>query len=173
MKNIVLIGFMGTGKTIVGKQLAKRLGFNYLDIDREIEKNTGMTISEIFQTQGESRFRDMEAEAISATSGLSNTVISTGGGAVLRSENLRCLRENGILICLSAKPETIYERVRHSKSRPLLQTEDPLNTIRQLINQREPYYRQADMVVETDGLSPSQIVDEIINSIKGMKHGNS
>ncbi len=166
MKNIVLTGFMGTGKTAVGRYLAKRLGFAYLDIDREIERVSQKTITEIFKTQGEEAFRDLESEVIGAASLLSNTVISTGGGAVIRQDNVSKLREKGIIVCLDASAETVFERVKNNKDRPLLNTDDPLQRIRELMAERKVYYQRADFIVNTEGLSPAQVVDNILKLIR-------
>lgn len=162
MKNIIITGFMGTGKSEAGRIVAGRLGLNLVDVDAMIEDEQNMTISEIFRQFGEPGFRDMEADAVRRLSLMNNLVVSTGGGVVLRDENMANLRKNGTIICLTASPETILERVGHDNSRPLLQTDDPLAAIRQLLQDREKYYEAADMVIDTEGRSPLEVAEEII-----------
>lgn len=166
MKNIVLTGFMATGKTEVGRLLARRLGYTFVDADSIIEAEQNMPITEIFKRFGEPHFRDIESNVIKRLSLMENAVISTGGGAVLRQENMDNLRRNGIIICLRARPETIYERTKHDTSRPLLQVEDPLKRIRELLEFRKPYYEQADIMIDTDEKSPEEIVAEILEKTK-------
>jgi len=165
MKNIVLTGFMGTGKTEVGKLLAKKLSYTFVDADTEIELQEKMPITEIFKRFGEPYFRDVESEVIKRLSKMERVVISTGGGAVLRNENVANLKRNGILICLQARPETIYERTKHDTSRPLLQVEDPLQRIKELLEIRRPYYEKADIMIETDNKTPEEVAQEIIDKV--------
>ncbi|PKM81277.1 MAG: shikimate kinase [Firmicutes bacterium HGW-Firmicutes-14] len=162
MPNLVLTGFMGTGKTTVGKKLSGKLGMKLVDTDREIERVTGMTVNQIFKKHGEIRFRSEEKAAVKRIAKEDNQVISTGGGVVLDPENTTMLKENGIIICLTASPEVIYERVRRKKNRPLLQTEDPLGTINRLLNERAPFYRCADAVVDTSNRELDEVVGEVI-----------
>jgi|WetSurMetagenome_2_1015567.scaffolds.fasta_scaffold00030_37 shikimate kinase len=166
MKNIALTGFMGTGKTEVGKALARKLGYSFVDVDAAIEEKSGLKINDIFSKQGEAAFRDMEAEAIRAASGGDCLIISTGGGAVLRRENMDHLRRKGVVVCLSASPDTILFRTQDSRDRPLLCVEDPLARIRELLAARQPYYEEADIMVDTEGKSPLQIADEIIEEMR-------
>jgi shikimate kinase len=172
MKNIVLTGFMGTGKTEVGKMLAARLGYVFIDVDSRIEKRAGMKIAEIFSAQGEAAFRDMESAVIRDLSGNERAVISTGGGAVLRQENMDNLRRNGVIVCLSASADAILERTKGCKNRPLLNVEDPLARIREMLAARQPYYDKSDIVIDTGGKSPMQIGDEIIEEMKVYEKGN-
>ncbi len=166
MKNIVLTGFMGAGKTTIGKVLAKSLGRNLVDIDSEIEKDSGMKITEIFASMGEAKFRDMETEMAAKLSTLSNLVISTGGGIVLREKNIELLRGNGIVVNLLAAPEIIYARLTGAKDRPLLDVEDPLARIKELLAFRRPFYQNADIVIDTDEKTPIIIAEEIIQSAR-------
>lgn len=166
MKNIVLTGFMGTGKTEVGKILSQRLGFIFVDVDTEIEKEQGMKITEIFKKYGEQRFRELEADVIKRISDRQCIVISTGGGAVLRQENIDNLRKKGVIVCLSASPETILMRTSNSDDRPLLQVEDPMKRIKELLEFRKPYYEKADIMIDTEGKTPIEVADEIIQKIK-------
>ncbi|HWI54805.1 MAG TPA: shikimate kinase [Desulfobacteria bacterium] len=160
--NLVLTGFMGTGKTTVGRKLAGRLGMGFVDTDQDIEQVTEMTISEIFDKHGETRFRSEETAAAKRVGQKDKQVIATGGGIVLKQENMDILKENGIIICLSATPDAIYQRLKNSKNRPLLQTENPREKIMELLDERRPYYAKADAVVDTSGRAVDDIVNEII-----------
>ncbi len=162
MKNIVLIGFMGTGKTEVGRILSQRLGYVLVDADTEIEKEQGMTITEIFKQYGEPKFREIESNVIKRLSEVKNAVISTGGGAVLRQENMDNLRRNGVVVCLTASPETILKRTSNNNDRPLLQVDNPLQKIKELLEFRKPYYEKADIMIDTEGKSPIEVAEEII-----------
>ncbi len=161
-KNIILTGFMGVGKTSVGTRLAKDLGFVFVDTDVLIEAGEKITISEIFSSFGEQYFRDVESRVIGQVLENEGQVISTGGGAVIRDENRRAFKENGVTICLVARPEVIYDRIRHETHRPLLQVPDPLGKIRELLSARAPFYHQADFIIDTS----DQTVDGVINEIK-------
>ena len=166
MKNIVLTGFMGTGKTAVGKELSIRLDLKLIDVDTEIEISRKMSIAEIFKKLGEQRFREIETEMIKKISQNRNVIISTGGGAVLKHENMDILKAHGIVVCLMASPETILKRTEGNDARPLLQGKDPLGTIKDLLNFRKPYYENADIVVDTEDKTPLQIAEEITNKIR-------
>lgn len=169
MKNIVLTGFMGTGKTAVGRELSRLLNMKLIDVDTEIEKSQKMTINEIFRQFGEPRFREMETEMIKQVSQNNNIIISTGGGAVLRQENMDAMRENGVIICLMATPETILKRTSNNSDRPLLQVENPLRRIKELLNYRKPFYERADVMIDTEGKTPLQIAEEIIERVRNEK----
>jgi len=151
--NIVLVGFMGTGKTSVGKRLAAQLRMRYVDTDDIIECDSGRLISDIFSEDGEAIFRELESEAVRKVSKLDNHIISTGGGVVLKETNMAALKRNGIIFCLTATAEEIYRRVQHQAPRPLLQTPDPLTKINAMLEERHAYYVKADYVVETTGCS--------------------
>lgn len=166
MKNIALTGFMGTGKTAVSRELARLTGFSQIDVDSEIEKAAGMPITEIFARHGEPRFRDMETEEIKKAARSANAIISTGGGAVMREENMEALREGGVVVCLWASPETILRRTENDDTRPLLQVEDPLKKINELLAARKPYYEKADIVVDTDDKSPLEVAEEILRRVR-------
>lgn len=165
MKNIVLAGFMGTGKTEVGRELSRILRWKLLDVDSEIEKSQKMTINDIFKRFGEPRFREIEAEIIKIISENKNIIISTGGGAVLREENMQNLRKNGVIICLTATPETILKRTSNNNDRPLLQVENPLEKIKELLNFRKPFYEKSDMIIDAEGKTPLQIAEEILEKL--------
>jgi shikimate kinase len=165
MPNIILTGFMGSGKTTVGEVLSRRLDWPLIDMDTEIEREEEMKISEIFSTLGEPAFRDMETEMAEKLSTLNDVVISTGGGVVLRETNISHLRRNGRIICLMARPETVYERIKDNHDRPLLKGNDPMGKIHELLEFRMPYYRNADMIIDTDDLTPDEIVLNIIDGL--------
>ncbi len=154
---------MGTGKTEVGKVLAKKLGLIFMDIDQLIEKEQGMPVTRIFEERGEKAFREIETEAVRKVSGMKNLVISTGGGAVLREENIINLKSSGILICLSASPEVVFRRIGSNKNRPLLQVPAPFQKIKELMELRRPYYEKSDIIIETDGMTPLLVADEVIS----------
>lgn len=165
MKNLVLIGFMGTGKTTVGQLLAKRLGWNFTDLDKEIEARYNMTVKDIFAQYGEAFFRQCESEVIKSMTTRTGTVISTGGGAVLRDENIRNLRHCGPLVALKAEPEVIIQRVEGDKQiiRPLLNRPDRLETVKNMLQERQKRYAFADISIDTDYLTPDEVADKIEN----------
>ena len=166
MKNIVLTGFMGAGKTEVGRVLALRLGYVLIDVDDEIEKEQSMMIADIFREYGEPAFREIESAVIKRLSEREGAVISTGGGAVLRQENMDNLRKKGAIVCLTASAGTIYERTKRNKTRPLLSVEDPLAKIKELLAIRQPYYEKADIVIDTEERSPLDVAEEIIAGMR-------
>ena len=148
--NLYLVGLMGAGKTTVGRLLAKHYGCAFYDSDHEIEARTGVKIPVIFEIEGEAGFRKREEAMIAELTALSGIVLATGGGAVLSPVNRDNLRQHGTVVYLRGSPEHLYERTRHDRNRPLLQTEDPLARLRDLYRQRDPLYREvADIVVET------------------------
>ena len=157
---------MGTGKTAVGKILSQKLGFVLVDADAEIEREQKTTITDIFNRLGEAAFRDMESAVIKRLSVLKKAVLSTGGGAVMRAENMEALRENWFIVCLEATPETILRRTRTNKNRPLLTGPDPLQKIRELYEFRRPYYEKADIMINTDDIGTLQVAEEIIKAVK-------
>jgi len=161
--NIVLTGFMGTGKTAIGKHLARSLGMRYIDTDRIIEKKENCSISKIFAEKGEKYFRELETRIIRDVSSFNGYVISTGGGAILRKENADALRKNGYLVCLKADPDTILDRIGDGEGRPLLRGfANKKLRIQQLLKKREPFYRQADIMIDTSSLSISRVVEELV-----------
>ena len=170
-QNIVLIGFMGTGKTSVGKKLAPKLGYRVIDVDLHIESAEKKIISQIFSESGEAYFRELEKKAIREISRQKRVVITTGGGAVLDEENIKALRENGLIVALLASEETIYERVKKSKHRPLLEKEDVKLEIEKLYRERAPLYQTADLKFETDGQTSAQVADKIFNAFKRSNFG--
>lgn len=161
--NLVFTGFMGTGKTSVGKKIAEKLNFKFFDTDTFIEKHSQLTISKIFADLGEEIFRQMESEAIEALSEMDSIIISCGGGAVLNTQNLINLSKNGIIINLSASPEQIFQRIKDDKKRPLLQCQNPLNKIKELLKERKKAYENCDFSFNTDNLTVNEIADMILN----------
>ncbi|MBC7327123.1 AAA family ATPase [bacterium] len=149
MRNIVLCGFMGTGKTQLGKALAQRLGLPFVDIDGEIERTTGMKIADIFEKMGEPFFRDLEEKLLREYGSKSGQIISVGGGALQRESNITSLRQNGFLVCLFAKPQVILRRLRDDDTRPLLKSEDKLERIESLLRLRFTNYLKADAFLDT------------------------
>jgi shikimate kinase len=137
-----------------------------IDVDTEIEKSTKMTINKIFKQFGEPRFREIESETIKQVSENNNVIISTGGGAVLKQENMVAMRKKGIIVCLTAAPETILERTKSTRDRPLLLVENPLERIRELLEFRRPFYEKADVMIDTERKTPLQIAEEIIEKTK-------
>jgi len=168
MANIVLVGFMGTGKTAVGRALADRLKRRFIEIDTLIEKIEGTSIREIFEKKGEIYFRKLEKDVIKNVSSEKDVVISAGGGAVIDEENLKNLRINGVIICLEATPETIFKRVKGDNSRPLLNVQNPLERIRELLEKRRTYYEKADYFVDTDTLTVDEVVNKILSILKAI-----
>lgn len=163
MRNVILIGFMGCGKTTVGLRLSYRLRRTVIDTDKEIEREEKRTISEIFATDGELYFRDRETQSLrKLITAAANQIISVGGGLPMREENRRLLHELGQVFYLRAEAETIYERLKSDTTRPLLQGEDPLTKIKTLLQERDSYYREAaDVVITVDGKSFDEILCEI------------
>lgn len=166
-KNIVLIGFMGTGKTAVGRRLANKLKMQFLDTDDDIERVSGMSVGRIFNEFGEVRFRSEEKLAVKRAIKRTNCVIATGGGIVLDSENFNMLSQNGIIIALKAAPEEIQKRVSKRNSfRPLLGNDKSLERIKELLAERESLYDAADYIIETTGKNLDEVVNEILRMLE-------
>lgn len=167
MDNIILIGFMGCGKTTVGLKLSYRLRRTVVDTDKEIEKEEKRAISDIFATDGEGYFRDRETACLRKMLGsMNNQIISVGGGLPLREENRALLRKLGQVFYLRARPETIYERVKHDTTRPLLQGTDPQEKIRTLLTKRDGAYTEAaDVIIDVDDKDFGQILCEIEENV--------
>lgn len=162
-KNIILIGFMGTGKTTIGKRLASTLKREFIDTDEDIEEVTGMTIPQIFNKLGEIRFRSEESLAVKRAVSKQNRIIATGGGIVLQESNLKTLKANGVLVLLKTKPETIHARIARKGNRPLLGKNVTLEKIVQLLEEREDIYNQAaDFVIQTDEFEYDDVVKNLI-----------
>ncbi len=164
-KNIVLIGFMGSGKSLVARKLAKILNRDMVSLDDLVETREGRSVKQIFEESGEAYFRNREKKAVREVAGKEFLVIDCGGGVVLDPQNIVKLKANGILIYLSATPETIHERVKNKKSRPLLNVKDPQKRIDELLKERNPLYAQADFTVVTDNKTVSETCKEIIHRL--------
>ncbi|MEW5888614.1 MAG: shikimate kinase [Pseudomonadota bacterium] len=150
--NIYFVGMMGSGKTTIGRYLARRLKKRFIDCDQEIEARTGVRIPVIFEIEGEQGFRRREAQVVKELTAEKGIVLSTGGGVVLDPENRACLAANGLVVYLSVPPDELYQRTRHDKNRPLLQVADPLGKIQELYALRDPLYREiADIVIDGAG----------------------
>ena len=167
MMNLVLIGYRATGKTTLARHLAERLRWDWIDADVEIERRAGKSIAEIFAEEGEPAFRDLEAQVIADLCNRPRLVIAAGGGAPLREESRRIMRESGKVFWLTARPETILARMRGDATtagrRPSLTNLPPLDEIVQLLARREPVYREtAHLSVDTEGKRPEQLSDEIL-----------
>ena len=154
---------MGTGKTVVGKFLAQKLGNDFIETDEKIESKQGKKIVDIFSQNGEEYFRALEKEIIRELSTQKDLVISCGGGLICNPENLELLKKTGLVFCLKASAETIYERTKKDKNRPLLNVDDPLGKIKKLLQERMFYYDQAHYKIDTEGLSPDGVVGKIIS----------
>lgn len=169
MKNVVLIGFMGTGKTSVGRLLAARLGCAFHDLDRKIEEKYGMSIPAMFREHGESYFRAREKEAVRAAAQRANLVIATGGGTVKDPENVTLLRRRGILVALTADVDTILQRTATRGRRPVLDHADAGDrraAVMQLLAERRHIYEDADITVDTSGRSPLEVAERILQALR-------
>lgn len=162
IRNVFLIGLMGSGKTTIGQLLAKRLQLPFIDSDHELELRTGVSVATIFEIEGEAAFRQREAALIDEISGRENIVLGTGGGAILNAQTRAVLRERGTVIYLHSTAETSYERVRRNRDRPLLMVSDPLQRLRQLYAVRDPLYAStAHHIIESYRDRPTAVVNEI------------
>ena len=172
--NVALVGFMGTGKSTVGYFLAEALQFELIDTDRVIEQRTGRRIANIFAQDGEDAFRKLESDIVLELESRKGIVISTGGGMIMDPQNLASLQKHALVACLWAAPETIFQRVKGQSHRPLLMKSDPLVTIRELLAQRAPVYRKADLMVGVDFRQAPDIARHIAKSLKdaGRRHPN-
>jgi 3-dehydroquinate synthase len=169
--NLVIIGFSGTGKSLVAKEIGRRLNWAFADTDDEIVKQAGKPVAQIFRQDGEGRFRELERETIRKACQQRRTVVAIGGGAIVDPQNYELLAKTGLIVCLEARPETIYERLfreaacsPESEVRPLLATDDPLERIRELKASRQPYYAKSDWTIHTDGLSIGEVANEVIRA---------
>jgi shikimate kinase len=160
--NIFLVGLMGAGKTSVGKLLARRLGKTFYDCDIEIEKTTGVRVPVIFEIEGEAGFRQRESRMLAELTRGRDLVLATGGGAVLSAENRALLANSGLVVYLRATPHDLWQRTRHDRNRPLLQTPNPLAKLAELHTQRDPLYREiADVIIDTGHQSVGSLVHRL------------
>ncbi|PZR71172.1 MAG: shikimate kinase [Chthoniobacterales bacterium] len=165
-QSIVLIGFMGTGKSSTGRVLARLTGLPRFDTDEMVSTRFGLPVSEIFAKFGEEKFRDAETEALAQLADGAPAIVVTGGGIVLRGENVKKLRALGRVVCLEADEETLFRRISRRATRPLLQTENPRATMVELLRVREPLYRGvADVRIDTSSVSHDEVADAILKSI--------
>ncbi len=164
--NIALIGFMGTGKTSVGRLVADQLQFEYLDTDDVIQTQTGRTITDIFAKDGEAAFRALEEKTVEELAARSKTVIATGGGLPVNPKNLAGLKSHALVVSLWSSPEKIWERVRHQSHRPLLHDENPEAKIRELLAARAPFYKQADVLLNTDLRSVREVAQQVVHQFR-------
>lgn len=165
--NLILVGMMGSGKTTMARTLARHLGKSFVDSDEEIVKRTGVTIPHIFDIEGEAGFRQRETAAIRDLVGRDNLVLATGGGAVLAEQNRELLQHNGIVIYLKAGVHDLWQRTRHDRNRPLLQTGDPYAKLKELLLQRDPIYQQvADIVIHSGKQSAHALMLHLVGDIE-------
>ena len=173
-EHVILIGFMGSGKSTVGFRLSYKLKKCLIDTDKLIEQREGMSITEMFARKGEGYFRRKETECLNILfHELGSRIISLGGGTPIREENRDIIKRLGKVIYLQASPDTIYDRVKHDTSRPLLQCEDPKARIEELLAQRNPIYESvADIVINVDGKQMKEVVQEIVEALRNENISN-
>lgn len=172
ISNLALIGFMGTGKSSVGRLVADLLHYTFLDTDDVIIARAGKSIADIFAQDGEAAFRERESQLVEELTRRTRTVISTGGGLPVNPANLVSLKTHALVICLWAAPEKIWERVRNQSHRPLLQEGDPIHKIKELLAAREPCYRQADVLVNTEMRSMREVAHQVIHQYRLARSGH-
>lgn len=161
-KNIVLTGFMGTGKSSVGRRLAKKLGLKFVDTDDLITAKARMSVKEIFDQFGEPKFREIERDVVARVSGEKGLVIATGGGVVLDEGNMDNLQRTGIIICLTASPEDILARTGGRNERPLLNTDEREKKVRDMLEHRRAFYARADLSIDTSSLNQREVIEKIL-----------
>jgi shikimate kinase len=163
MKNIVLVGLMGSGKSTVGKYLAQNTGLRLVDTDKVIEDSVGMRISDIFELKGETVFRELECEAVKQVAEKGNVIISTGGGAFENSSNRDELLKNGMVFYLKASADCLFKRIKNDNSRPLLKDGNPKSVLEELVTEREKNYNEAHHVINVEHLTAKEVADEILH----------
>lgn len=168
--SVYLVGLMGAGKTSVGRALARRLHKPFYDVDHEIERSTGVKIPLIFEIEGEAGFRERESKVLAELVLREDIVLATGGGAVLSEKNRRLLSEHGTVVYLRASPRDLWQRTRHDRNRPLLQTADPLVKLQELFEQRDPLYRAiADLIIDTGNQSVGLLAHKLESRLMRFK----
>jgi shikimate kinase len=172
IRNIALIGFMGTGKSSVGRLIAEQLHYSFLDTDELIESRAGKSISAIFADEGEPAFRKMEQAVVAELASRNRFIFSTGGGLGASESNLASLKEHALVVCLWASPEKIWERVRSQTHRPLLREPDPLAKIRELLAAREHFYKQADVLLNTEVRSLKEVAQQTLHQFHLVRAAN-
>ena len=170
VRNLIIVGFSGSGKTSVGRILADRLGWRFVDSDDEIVHDQGLAIAQIFATHGEDRFRTLERGMIARLCSDSNQVISVGGGTIVDQYNKRIMLDGNYVVRLVASPETILSRLSSTNlsERPMLTSSDPLGRISRLLADREEHYSAAQLQVDTEGMTPAEVADSVLVATKGM-----
>ena len=175
--NIILVGLMGAGKSTIGRHLARRLNLTFYDSDKVIEERTGVSIPTIFAVEGEAGFREREEQVIADLTTLPNVLIATGGGSVLRDINREHIKAGGKVIYLRASAEQLFQRIKHDKSRPLMQTANPMQTLRDLLKAREPLYMEvADLIMPTGKQKVNIILRDIhakLKQLQDVTHANA
>jgi shikimate kinase len=166
IRNIALCGFMGTGKSAVGRMVAEQLHFAFLDTDTVIEARAGKRIAQIFADEGETFFRQLESKIVKELASRDRTVISTGGGLVVDPENMASLKQHAFVVCLWASPEAIYARVKDQNHRPLLKETEPLERIRMLLAERAPFYKEANVLLNTEIRSPREVAQQVLHQFR-------
>lgn len=171
--NIMLIGFMGTGKTTISKQLSRRMNIEEVDLDKYIVESQSKSINQIFEESGEEGFRTIESSCLKEVQVNKGKIVSCGGGTVLREENVKCMKDGGVIVLLTATPETVYNRVKDNNDRPILNGNMNVEYIEQLMAKRRDIYEAvADIKIVTDGKTPANICNEIIEQLdKKVKNG--
>jgi shikimate kinase len=170
LPNVAMIGFMGTGKSLLGQMLARRWGWTFVDTDSLVEQKVGCSVAQIFQQFGEEYFRQQETEVLRELESRRELVIATGGGVPTRPENIRSLRRHALIVLLTADPQVILQRVQPIQTRPkLAASADPLAEIRRLLKERETAYACADICIDTSTLSPDEAVERIEETVKAWK----
>lgn len=168
--NIVLFGFMGTGKSAVAQVLARRLNLRWVDMDREIETKQGLSVEKIFEQHGEPFFRDLERSLVKELIQQHDLVVSTGGGVVLNEQNISDFQKWGFCVCLNASPQAIFDRTRHRQDRPLLKGKDAMNKIQELLELRSTYYRQIPIQIDTTDKSLHDVIGTILDLVEKNKN---
>jgi shikimate kinase len=166
IRNIALTGFMGCGKTAVGRVVAKVSGFEFLDTDQFIEEHVGKTIPRIFEEQGEETFRRYEREVVVRLAERESTVIATGGGLLVNEKNMNTMKQYAMVFCLWASPDSIWRRVKDQSHRPLLQAENPRGRIIDLLEERKPAYGRSDMLINTEYRSARDVANLILSQFR-------
>lgn len=166
-ENIILVGLMGAGKSTIGRSLAKQLNKDFYDSDRVIEERTGVDIATIFEIEGEEGFREREEQVIAELCKMKNIVLATGGGCILREANRKNMRKSGHVIYLRTSADLLYSRIRFDKTRPLMQTKSPIDTLKKLLDDREPFYLEvADKIIMTGKQKANIIVKRVEESLQ-------
>jgi len=167
-QNIILVGLMGAGKSTIGRSLAKQLKKDFYDSDRIIEERTGVDISTIFEIEGEQGFRDREEQVIAELCQMKNIVLATGGGCILSEISRKNMQKGGHVVYLRTSADLLYSRIRFDKSRPLMQTKSPINTLRKLLDDREPFYMEvSDTIIMTGKQKINTLVKKVNKILKG------